>query len=160
MYRLTFTQDDNVLGSTPIVNLYRLINQQHPTLGLTQVNSRITLLINHTDRLNPHRAYLQIARVSAPYTTYEFQYDRLNVSELLQNPVFTEEELIALKPIPTSTALLEALAAKLNMNFTEDDFWVDASGIEYAGGSIHPNWILKARFDSIFWCGKFNVHLN
>lgn len=160
MYRLTVTMADNVRGSTPLVNLYRLINQQYPALGLTQANSKVVLLITHTDRLNPHRAYLQIARLGNPNATYEFQYDRFNVSELMQNPVFTESELPALVALPTSVLLLNALALKLNVNFTPADFWVDASGIEYAGGTIRPNWILKSRFDSIFWCGEFNLHLH
>lgn len=160
MYRLTFTLADNARGSTPLVNLYRLISQQYASLGLTQANSRVVMLITHTDRLNPNRAYLQIARLSNPNTTYEFQFDRFNVNDLIRNPVWTAGELPPIVALPTSAALLNALATKLNLNLTPADFWVDASGIEYAGGTIRPNWILKSRFDSIFWCGELNLHLH
>lgn len=160
MYRLNVTLADNVRGSTPITNLYRLITQQYPALGLTQANSKITLLIAHSDALNPNRAFLQVQRTTAPFQVHEFQYDRFNVGDLLVNPVFTALELPSKVALTNSVALLAALATKVNLNFTPADFWVDAASIEYAGGSVRPNWILKSRFDSIFWCGEFNLHLH
>lgn len=160
MYRLTLALADNVRGSTPLANLYRVIARQHPTLGLTQANTRVALLIEHSDRENPLRAYMQLTRVSNPNSIYEFQFDRFDIKDMLTNPLFGAAELPAIKAIKTSAELLAAIAAKTNLNLTPADFWVDSSGIEYAGGSIRPNWTLKSRFDSIFWCGVFNLHLN
>lgn len=160
MYRLNVSLADNARGTTPIVNLYRLITQQYPTLGLTQANTKIALLIAHTDQQNPNRAFLQLQRTTAPFLVYEFQYDRFNVADLLVNPVFTALELPSKVALTNSAALLAAVASKQNLNFTPADFWVDTTSIEYAGGSVKPNWILKSRFDSIFWCGEFNLHLH
>lgn len=150
---------NNARGSSPIANLYNHVVFQYPELGLTAENSVIRLLQRHWSRNTPARTRLVISPRNDLSVKHVFHYDRFLVQDYIAQTVFTESDFSTVTALG-SAALLEYLANKVNQNLTAEDFFVEPDGITYCGGSVGPNWRLKARPDSVFWYGETILRLH
>jgi len=159
MRPLTLKLNENPRGSNPVDGLYKAIKRQYPTLGLTRKNSVIGNIQAWPTQYEPYRTYMKIIKKGSPNQAEEFFFHRFDISLYINNPIFSKTEAKALEP-KTGHEVLNAVAAKLNLNLTPDDFWVEAYPFTSTGGEVSPNFRLQTRYNSPYWCGSTIVWLH
>lgn len=160
MRSISINWQTNTFGKDPTVEFYAAINRTYPTLGLTAVNSKIALVINCATAAEPDQAIAKLYKTNDPTVIYEFLFIRKNINTILSTPVLTPANLTAIASLTSSEELLKFIAQKYNRAWTEKDFWVSRNEIEDAGGQVRPNWLMRARYDSLAWCGEKIVWLH
>ncbi len=146
-------------GKNPEDALYARIKQTYPEVKLDQTNSHIDLIQAWPSLYNAYRTILRIKSNTDPSVVEEFYYNRFDVEILIKNPMFSAAELPALIE-GTELDILEALGNKLGSGMTEQDFWITPHQFVSIGGSKPPNFRLKSRFNSPYWCGEAIVWLH
>lgn len=159
MRKITLNLADNPRGADPVVGLYAAINRSWASLGLNRTNSTIAQIQHFSSVYEPERTIVKIVRKSAPFTEYSFTYNRFRISRYITNPMWNATDLVQVVTMD-SKALLARIALKLNLNLTPADFFIEEAGIRYTGGQARPNWRLKSRFNSIYWCGEKVIWLH
>lgn len=159
---LTFNVDATklVYGANSLDIFYQCINASNPSLGLTKTNSTILLVQPFGWSQSPKTTITRIQQNSAPYKVYEFLYDRLDINNALGTPVLSATDILAVKLMLNSATILDFLAKKYNRPWTPDDVWVDTSYIEFTGGKVTPNWLMKTRYNSLFWWNERIVQIH
>lgn len=152
--------DINLLGSDPIDHLYSSLNIIYPTYELTKLNSTILKIQPAATSEFPNLTYLKIQKGDDAENIYEFFYNRYNINDYLTNPIFNEDELEEIVQLQNSAELVEQLAVKVNLNFKANDFWTSINSLDFAGGTVTPNWKMQAVYDSVYWCGDMYVWLH
>jgi hypothetical protein len=147
---------ENPTGANPLTGLYLALTREHPALGLTLENSRILSVQPAATAPRPWRTRLLIEKDRNPELRYEFFYDRFSLTELLAPWVPSPADIIAMQNKTTSKDLIDWINVKRGLNMTAADVWLSINSIEYAGGTVTPNFWIR-RVDSSIWFayGKF-----
>jgi len=159
MYPLTLSLANNPPGADPVVVLFAAIKAAYPSLPFTQANAKVAELKAWPAKYKPDRTYLRLEAKDDPKQYAEFYYNRSDVTLKVLNPLFTDTESKALAN-KTGVEVLTAIAAKVKLNLTKADFWVEDYTFTSTGGIATPNFRLEARYDSVFWYGRMNVWLH
>jgi hypothetical protein len=151
---------DNILGSDPVVHLYKALTAAFPELGLTRANSKIIKIQPAVTDRDPTRTYLLIQKGNSPQDVHEFFYLRYDINHYLKNPIFDTAEALAAAQLQSSAKLVETIATKVNLNFRPSDFWTSISTLQFSGGTNPPNWHMRSVYNSVYWCGDMVVWLH
>lgn len=160
MRNISIKLEDNPISGDAITGLYTAINTSYPELNLTKENSTIIDIRSAIYKSEPNRTRLFIKKNDVPDLYFEFFYNRFNVNDLFTNPYFEGNEISTIQSIETSVELLEYIKEKSSINLSEKDFWVDKAGIDYSGGEITPNWILRSMDNSPYFTGTITLWLH
>lgn len=160
MYVVKLNLEDNEIGSNPEYGLYKSIGDTYPELELNSENSTIIKVIAAESREFRNRACATISRNAQPDETYVIFFDRWDINEFISNPYFQQEELEEIQELSSSEALLEKIRNKSGLNFTPETHWVDKSSIDYTGGEVGPNFLLKTIYNSIYFKGEIVLWLH
>lgn len=160
MRQISITLADNPLGASPLVGLYKAINTRYASLGLTQANSRVLRVQPAATQERPNQSVVFIQKGTSYDTIYDFYYDRFNINEYVKNPYWTAEEVIKVKDMESSAEVLNEVAKKSKLNLTASDAWTSDTSIDYTGGIVGPNWLLKSTYNSIYFTGELVLWLH
>lgn len=150
----------NTFGVDTLELIYDGINEAYPELELTKENSSVTLVQGWGDPSLPNTAIIRIQRGLILNETYDFLYDRQDINDVLEQPVFDADDLIAIQAIDNSAELLEYIAVKHDIQIDANDVWVSINSIDNTGGTVQPNWYIRTRYDSLGWCGDITAWLH
>lgn len=150
----------NTLGSDPILHLYNALTATYPDDGLTRANSRILKIQPSATTSYPNLTYLRIQKGDDPQDIYEYYYNRYDINDYLTNPIFTTSEALQASKLPNSVKLVDAISAKVQLNFLSSDFWTSINSLDFSGGTVTPNWLMQSAYDSVYWCGSMYVWLH
>lgn len=150
----------NTLGSDPITHLYNALNAAFPADGLTRTNSRILKIQPSATPTFPNLTYLRIQKGSNEQDIFEYYYNRYNINDYLTNPIFTAAEALQASRLSNSVKLVDAISAKVKLNFKGTDFWTSINSLDFSGGTTTPNWLMQSQYDSVYWCGSMYVWLH
>lgn len=148
----------NVNGANALDLFYEGLNATWAQYGFTKDNSTIHLVQPFGRTVDD--AIVQISKNETPHEIEAFIFNRYSIRDIVKNPAFTTAELTQISAMDSSEKLLKFMAAKYNRNFTADDFWVSINDIPDAGGQVKPNWIMCARYNSLFWYDTMSVWLH
>lgn len=166
---------DNVYGIDPVKTVYMAITSAQPQDGLTMENSKIisiipapmpsdTIVLDVSPSVIVNSNYLvriELEKNNNINERYIYYYVRnTDVSTYVPQPTFTAAEIPVVQAIKTSKELLEYIAKKYNRNYRPEDFWVSDNSIDYTGGTVGPNWLMKARYNSIHYTGETIIRLH
>lgn len=149
---------ENIHGANALDLFYQGLNASWPEYGYTKDNSTLVLIQPYGERDGD--AILQICKKDDPTAIESFIFHRYPITDIVSNPAFNTDELEAIDSLTTSEQLLEFIAVKYNVNFTADDIWININDIDLTGGTTPPNWLMKSRYDSLFWYGELVVWLH
>lgn len=152
---------ENPYGADPLTSVYKALTISYPAWGLTKTNSKIISIQPAATPENKYFTRMVIEKNNDINQQYELFYIRnSDVSTMVPQPTFNATDLTEIAKFTNSTQLLAYLAKKLQINFRPEDFWVSTYEIEYCGGTVKPNWLMEARYDSIHFTGKTIVKLH
>ncbi|AEH03605.1 hypothetical protein AVT69_gp180 [Pseudomonas phage PhiPA3] len=160
MRRITLKLADNPIGANPLVGLYKAITATYANLGLTQANSAVIKIQPAATLEEPNLTIVVVRKDNDPNKDYEFFYNRFNINTYINNPYWTEAEVPVVQAINNSKELLAKIATKSTLNLTEKDVWVNIASIDYAGGTITPNWLMTCISNSVYFTGKLILWLH
>lgn len=158
MRPLTLSLND-IKGKDAEAALYAAIKKAYPTFTLTQANSTIELIQAFKAKYQENRTILRIVSDADRQVVEEFYYDRFDVAIYVKNPLFTQAELPALIE-GDEEKILQAIAKKLGYDMRTQDFWIEPHQFVSIGGSVPPNFRLKTRSESPYWCGEVIVWMH
>lgn len=148
----------NVYGANALDLFYEGINASWPQYGFTKENSTI-LLVQPLGQVIGD-AVLKICKKATPDVIEHFVFYRHPITNFMKNPAFSAAELATIATLTTSEQLLKFIAVKYNVNLTADDIWISINDIPKTGGQSVPNWLMRCRYNSLFWYGDLAVWLH
>ncbi|QBX32340.1 hypothetical protein [Pseudomonas phage PA1C] len=160
MRQISISLTDNPIGASPLVGLYKAINAKYSSLGLTQANSRVIRVQPAATKERPNQTVVFIQKGTSYDTIYDFYYDRFNLNDFIENPYWTASEVEELQQMENSTEVLGEVARKSTLNLTKSDIWVNDTSIDYTGGQVGPNWLLKSIYNSLYFTGELVLWLH
>lgn len=150
-------EDNTVIGDNAKGPLLVGLARSYPEYEYTVDNCGVISIQSAATPEHPLRTRILIEKdqVQTP-----FFYDRFDISTLLTNPLWTDQELDAIKQLRTSQELITAIATKTGYNFGINGFWSSDNSIDYSGGTATPNWYMEAVYNSTYWCGAMPIWLH
>lgn len=151
----------NVYGADTLQLLLDGINRFNPDVGYTKANCKIVLLMPYGDPAKPRLTIVRVQKGDNLADQLEFVYERHNITDIAATrPPLVQADWDAMKAMRSSAEMLDYLARKWNYNLTPEDFWVNISSKEYAGGTVTPNWELRSIYNSMCYWGTRIVQLH
>lgn len=149
--------DNTVIGATATGPMLVGLARSYPEYGYTVDNCKVISIQSAASPEYPLRTRVLIEKdkVQTP-----FFYDRFDINTLLTNPLWTDEELVAIKQLRTSQELITAIATKTGYNFGINGFWSSDNSVDYSGGEVTPNWYMEAVYNSTYWHGAMSIWLH
>lgn len=160
MKRIVIDSTQTLKGVDPIAVYYARLKATYPAIDLTRDNSTIILVQGMGNADAPEDTVVRISQMDQPWVIHEFVHNRFDLGKIIPTPTFNSTDLTAIASITNSVKLVEYMATKFNRAFTADSIWTELASIPSAGGSVQPNWYMKAVWDSMFWYGDKLVRLH
>lgn len=150
MLKLVIPYSANTPGVNTTTLLFSKIQEQHPTLLITEATHYIKKVQQMPTRYEPWQSVVEIGSKTDTRYSKLFQYARWPISRYITNPLFTAPEVLQVKEMDEKE-LVAFLKTKLALNLNNVDFLVKPDGISYTGGNKQPNWRITAAPNSPFW---------
>ena len=160
MQRIELDETKIIRGANPLTIFHAAVTKAYPALGITAANSTVKLIQGVGNPDAPDDCVTVVVKNNAPMVEYEFVHKRQNIDFVLKKPVFTAAQLAVAKTKTSADELIDYIASIYNKPFTKDSIWGDVSAIPTTGGTVTPNWRMKAMWNSMFWYGERVVWLH